>query len=83
MTRAMAAVGACAFIALGALSVGCGGARIGPGPRVQAGSGSAPKSTVYNQPVVTSMRLGESAVWQTPDIVPELTRVVPAIKAHR
>jgi hypothetical protein len=50
---------------------------------MQAGSGSAPNNTVYNQPVVTSMNLGATAIWTTPDSAPELTAAAPAIKARR
>jgi hypothetical protein len=77
----LAVIGAGAFIALGTLSAAYGGIDIKPGPRIFAGSGSAPVNTTFVQPVVGGMNLGATATWTTPESVPATTVAVPPVKA--
>ncbi|PXX01553.1 hypothetical protein [Mycolicibacterium moriokaense] len=70
-------LGAGAFVALGTLSAAYGGIDIKPGPRISAGSGSAPVNTTFVQPVVGGMSLGATVTWTTPVSVPATTVAVP------
>jgi hypothetical protein len=84
-SRAVAriAVGAGALTLLGVLSaVHGGGIHPGPGPRVEAGSGSAATNTVYNQPVVGSIHLGDTATATTAANAPQVTKAAPGVLAH-
>ena len=75
----LAATGVIAFGALGILSSGHDTPQTGP--RLEAGSGSAPTNTVYVQPVVGGMTVGATSVVSSPNSVPEVTMAVPAVKA--
>jgi hypothetical protein len=75
----LAAMGVIAFGALGILSSGHDTPQTGP--RLEAGSGSAPTNTVYVQPVVGGMTVGATSAVSSPNSVPEVTRAVPAVKA--
>ncbi len=74
----LGAVGLGALVILGVLSAENGGLHIGPGPRLTAGSGSAPTNTVYTQPTVRGMNIGATATTTTPDEVPAVTIAKPA-----
>jgi hypothetical protein len=76
----LAATGALAFAALGTLGALYGG-DVGSdsGPRLSAGSGSAPVNTVYTQPVVGGMNVGATATMTTPNSVPQVTMAVPPV----
>ncbi len=74
----LASVGVGALATLGVLSAEHGGLSIGPGPRLSAGSGSAPANTVYTQPVVGGMNLGATMTTTTPGTAPEVTMAKPA-----
>jgi hypothetical protein len=77
--KTLAALGIGAVVTLGALgAVYAGSIDIGPGPRVIAGSGSAPTNTVYKQPVVGDMNMGATATWTTPGPLPQVQAAVPA-----
>lgn len=74
----LAAMGAGAMVVLGALSSAYGGGiDVGPGPRIEAGSGSAPTNTVYKQPEVGAMNTGATATWSAPGTAPEVPMAVP------
>jgi hypothetical protein len=78
VTRALAVVGAGAFVLLGSLSAMYGGGfDEHPGKRIEAGSGSAPTNTTYKQPVVGGMNVGATATWTTPAKTPEVGKAVP------
>lgn len=83
VTILLGVIGAGAFIALGTLSAAYGGIDIKPGPRIFAGSGSAPVNTTFVQPVVGAMNLGATATWTTPLSVPVTTVAVPPVKAGK
>jgi hypothetical protein len=72
----------CGFIAVGALAALVMLAPSGPDPLPQAGSGHAPKNTVYNQPVVKDMNTGSTATPPTPNEAPVTTMAVPAIRGR-
>ena len=76
----LAAIGTLAFAALGTLGALYGG-DVGSdtGPRISAGSGSAPVNTVYTQPVVGGMNVGATATMTTPNSVPQVTMAVPQV----
>jgi hypothetical protein len=68
--RKLAGVGLGAFVLLGVLSAANGGGfNVDGGPRVEAGSVSAPVNTVYHQPVVGGMTVGETSTWTPPTVV--------------
>jgi hypothetical protein len=79
----LAATGALAFAALGTLGALDGGdVGLNTGPRISAGSGSAPANTVYTQPVVGGMNMGATATMKTPNSVPQVTMAVPPVRAR-
>jgi len=80
--KALAVVGVGAFVTLGALSAAYGGLAVGPGPRLKAGSGSAPTNTTFQQPAVGGMNLGATATTTTPGSEPPITMAKPPLKAH-
>jgi hypothetical protein len=76
-----ALVGAAALITLAVLSATAGQPQHTPIELPQAGSGSAPMNTTFNQPVVGGMTLGGTATTTTPPTAPAVSMAVPAVKA--
>jgi len=77
----LAATGVIAFGALGILSSGHDTPQTGP--RLEAGSGSAPTNTVYVQPTDKAMTMGATATFTTPNSVEQSPSASPALKAGK